>query len=119
MNPCILNLIKPRTQLHAILSSICPVQDGNNDLAGLRSAIDAAKSVKDKPSFIKVSTLIGYGSPNKADTHDVHGAPLGDAETKLTRESLKWNHAPFEVRFASLNTCYRSAKTGHDLGTHS
>lgn len=60
-------------------------------------AIATAKSVTDKPSLIKVSTLIGYGSPNKADTHDVHGAPLGPEETAATRENLKWPHGEFEV----------------------
>jgi transketolase len=44
-----------------------------------------------------VSTLIGYGSPNKADTHDVHGAPLGKDETAATRANLKWNYGEFEV----------------------
>jgi pyruvate dehydrogenase complex dehydrogenase (E1) component len=60
-------------------------------------AIATAKSVTDKPSLIKVSTLIGYGSPNKADTHDVHGAPLGPEETAATRENLKWPYGEFEV----------------------
>ena len=46
---------------------------------------------------MQVSTLIGYGSPNKADTHDVHGAPLGKDETAATRENLKWNYGEFEV----------------------
>jgi transketolase len=53
--------------------------------------------VTDKPTLIKVSTLIGYGSPNKADTHDVHGAPLGADETEATRKNLKWEFGPFEV----------------------
>ncbi len=44
-----------------------------------------------------MSTLIGYGSPNKADTHDVHGAPLGKDETAATRANLKWNYGEFEV----------------------
>lgn len=73
------------------------VKDGNHDLDGLRAAIAAAKEVTDKPSLIKVSTLIGYGSPNKADTHDVHGAPLGPDETAATRENLKWPYGEFEV----------------------
>jgi len=73
------------------------VKDGNTDFDGLRKAIANAKSVTDKPSLIKVSTLIGYGSPNKADTHDVHGAPLGADETKATRENLGWEYGPFEV----------------------
>lgn len=73
------------------------VKDGNHDLDGIHAAIAAAKAVTDKPSLIKVSTLIGYGSPNKADTHDVHGAPLGASETAATRENLKWPYAEFEV----------------------
>lgn len=73
------------------------VQDGNHDLEGMKNAIAKAKSVTDKPSLIKVSTLIGYGSPNKADSHDVHGAPLGKDETAATREQLKWPYKEFEV----------------------
>lgn len=45
----------------------------------------------------QVSTLIGYGSPNKADSHDVHGAPLGAEETVETRKNLKWDFGEFEV----------------------
>ena len=44
-----------------------------------------------------MTTLIGYGSPNKADSHDVHGAPLGKAEVEATRQNLNWPYAPFEV----------------------
>lgn len=44
-----------------------------------------------------MSTLIGYGSPNKAGTHDVHGAALGPDETKAAREELKWNYGEFEI----------------------
>jgi transketolase len=44
-----------------------------------------------------VSTLIGYGSPNKVNTYAVHGAPLGPEETALTRKNLNWNHGEFEV----------------------
>ena len=50
-----------------------------------------------RPSLIKVTTLIGYGSPNKSNTHDVHGAPLGADETQATRENLGWKYEPFEV----------------------
>eukprot|EP01025_Chloroclados_australasicus_P009002 TRINITY_DN133_c0_g1_i1.p1 TRINITY_DN133_c0_g1~~TRINITY_DN133_c0_g1_i1.p1 ORF type:complete len:775 (-),score=100.17 TRINITY_DN133_c0_g1_i1:323-2446(-) len=73
------------------------VPDGNSDLDGIRSAVANAKSVKDKPSLIKVSTLIGYGSPNLANTHQVHGAALGAEETVATRQNLKWEYEPFEV----------------------
>lgn len=44
-----------------------------------------------------MTTLIGYGSPNKSDTHDVHGAPLGAEETAATRANLKWEYPEFEV----------------------
>jgi transketolase len=73
------------------------VKDGNTDYDALRKAIADAKAVTDKPTLIKVSTLIGYGSPNKADTHDVHGAPLGAEETAATRKNLGWTPGEFEV----------------------
>ncbi|NJL00095.1 MAG: transketolase [Spirulinaceae cyanobacterium SM2_1_0] len=73
------------------------VEDGNNDLEGIHKAIEAAKAVTDQPSLIKVTTIIGFGSPNKANSHDVHGAALGDAEVAATREHLGWNYDPFVV----------------------
>ena len=45
----------------------------------------------------QVSTLIGYGSPNKAGSHDVHGAALGEPETEETRNNLQWKYPPFEL----------------------
>ena len=88
------------------------VKDGNLDLAGLEAALNAAKAVTDKPSFIKVSTLIGYGSPNKADSHDVHGAPLGKDETAATRANLKWPYGEFEVPKAAYDVFGEVAKRG-------
>jgi transketolase len=73
------------------------VEDGNDDLEGIEKAIAAAKAVTDKPSMIKVTTTIGYGSPNKANTAGVHGAALGGDEVKATRENLGWEHEPFVV----------------------
>eukprot|EP00918_Siedleckia_nematoides_P029407 GHVU01063406.1.p1 GENE.GHVU01063406.1~~GHVU01063406.1.p1 ORF type:complete len:540 (+),score=76.02 GHVU01063406.1:107-1621(+) len=72
------------------------VENGNTDVEGIRAAGHAAKN-DPRPSLIKVTTLIGYGSPNKADTHDVHGAPLGKDETQATRDNLKWKYGEFEV----------------------
>lgn len=77
------------------------VKDGNTDVDAIRSAIAEAKKETSKPTLIKVSTLIGYGSPNKADTHDAHGAPLGAEEAQLTRENLKWPYGEFEARPAA------------------
>ncbi|XTZ13051.1 MAG: transketolase, partial [cyanobacterium endosymbiont of Rhopalodia inflata] len=73
------------------------VKDGNTDLDSIARAIEVAKSVTDKPSLIKVTTTIGYGSPNKANSHDVHGAALGADEVKATREHLGWQYAPFSL----------------------
>lgn len=88
------------------------VADGNNDLEGIAKAIEAAKAVTDKPSFIKVTTTIGYGSPNKANTAGVHGAALGTDEVKLTRESLKWEHEPFEIPEDALNHFRKAVERG-------
>ncbi|MEM9135840.1 MAG: transketolase [Cyanobacteria bacterium P01_F01_bin.42] len=73
------------------------VENGDTDLDAIHEAIAQAKAEADRPTLIKVRTTIGYGSPNKANTAGVHGAALGDAEIKLTRENLGWNHAPFEI----------------------
>ncbi len=70
--------------------------DGH-DPASIQQAIDAARAVTDKPSMICCKTVIGYGSPNKAGSHDCHGAPLGDDEIALTRKELGWAHEPFVV----------------------
>ena len=58
------------------------------DLDGIVKLVEEAKAVKDKPSFIVLKSVIGKGSPNLAGTHKVHGAPLGDEERALMRESL-------------------------------
>jgi transketolase len=73
------------------------VADGNHDVEGIRKAIEAAKAVTDKPSMIKITTTIGFGSPNKANTAGVHGAALGAEEAALTRKALDWNYGDFEV----------------------
>ncbi|GCE64692.1 transketolase [cyanobiont of Ornithocercus magnificus] len=73
------------------------VQDGNTDIDAITRAIEAAKEITDRPSIIKVTTTIGYGSPNKSDTAGVHGAALGEEEAALTRKQLGWDYGPFEV----------------------
>ena len=73
------------------------VAEGNTDVDGIQNAIEAAKAVTDRPSLIKITTTIGYGSPNKGNTAGVHGAPLGEEESNLTREALGWEYGPFEV----------------------
>ncbi|MFP9228907.1 transketolase [Pectobacterium cacticida] len=70
--------------------------DGH-DADAIKRAIDEAQRVTDKPSLLMCKTVIGFGSPNKAGTHDSHGAPLGEAEVAASREQLGWTHAPFEI----------------------
>ena len=70
--------------------------DGH-DIEDIDGAIHKAKEEVNKPTMIFCKTTIGYGSPNKSGTADVHGAPLGDEELKETREALGWNYKPFEV----------------------
>jgi transketolase len=70
--------------------------DGHNS-AEIARAIDAARDESDKPTLICCKTVIGKGSPNKQGKEECHGAPLGDAEIALTRESLGWAHGAFEI----------------------
>merc|ERR1719382_1255928 len=65
---------------------VLSVEDGNNDVDAIRKAIKEAKACTEKPTLIRVKTVIGYGSPNKADSHDAYGAPLGADEATATRE---------------------------------
>jgi transketolase len=70
--------------------------DGH-DANAVKSAVEEARAVADKPSLICCKTTIGYGSPNKGGKEDCHGAPLGDEEIVLTRKALGWEHDPFEI----------------------
>ena len=64
--------------------------DDGNDLKAIQEAIKAARAETGKPSLIALRTHIAYGSPNKQDSHDAHGAPLGEDEVRLTKENLGW-----------------------------
>ncbi|MFL2728222.1 MAG: transketolase [Gammaproteobacteria bacterium] len=70
--------------------------DGH-DIDAVDQAIKSAKEEKAKPTMIFCRTTIGFGSPNKAGTSDVHGAALGDEEIAKTREALGWQHEPFVI----------------------
>ena len=70
--------------------------DGHN-IKEIDEAISQAKEKSDKPSMIFCKTTIGFGSPNKSGTADVHGAPLGDEEIEKTREALNWQYSAFEI----------------------
>jgi transketolase len=70
--------------------------DGHDSNA-INKAIIEAKAVVDKPSLICCKTIIGYGAPNAAGTHECHGAPLGEDEIAAARKELNWNNPPFEI----------------------
>ena len=73
---------------------VLEVKDGNLDVEGIGKALAAARAEKERPTLIKIRTTIGYGSPNKANTHDAHGMPLGPDEVKKTKENLGWPVGP-------------------------
>lgn len=88
------------------------VEDGNN-IAELTAAIEKARQNDKKPTLIEVKTTIGFGSPNRAGTSGVHGAPLGQEESKLTKEAYAWTfeedfYVPEEV-YAHFNQAVKEA----------
>ncbi|WP_347248339.1 transketolase [Zoogloea sp.] len=68
-----------------------------HDPVEIEAALMAARAETGKPSLICCKTIIGAGSPNKQDSHDVHGAPLGAAEIEATRAHIGWTHPAFEI----------------------
>jgi transketolase len=83
---------------------VLEVEDGNTDFAAIDDAIAAARADTARPTLIIAHTTIGYGSPNKANTSQAHGSPLGEEEVVLTKRALGWPHenrsfyVPAEVR---------------------
>ncbi len=82
---------------------VLSVEDGDEDLASIDAALAAAKADAVRPSLVVVRTTIGFGSPNKSGSCESHGAPLGEEETRLTKEALGWNtdaafHVPADAR---------------------
>ncbi len=75
---------------------VVPAVDGH-DVDAVDRAIRASKAVTDRPSLICCKTIIGKGSPNKAGSHEAHGAALGEKEVAATRVAIGWNYPPFEV----------------------
>ena len=70
--------------------------DDANDLAAIRQALQTFQNTQDRPTLIILRSVIGYGSPNKADSHSAHGAPLGEDEVRLTKEAYGW---PTDAQF--------------------
>ena len=91
---------------------VIPKIDGH-DSEAIKAAIQAARDEPNKPTLICCKTIIGFGSPNKQGKEDCHGAALGDDEVALTRESLGWHLAPFEIPGDIANQWDAKAK-GHE-----
>ena len=70
--------------------------DGQNSDA-VKAAIEESHGVTDRPSLLMCKTVIGFGSPNKAGSHEAHGAALGADEVAATRKALGWNYPAFEI----------------------
>lgn len=70
--------------------------DGH-DPEQIKSAIEQARKVTDKPSLLICKTIIGYGSPHKAGSEEAHGSPLGETEIAETRTALDWPYPAFEI----------------------
>ena len=89
--------------------------DGHN-VEEINEAIVKAKNETNKPSMIFCKTTIGFGSPNKSGTADVHGAPLGDEEIEKTRNALDWQYPPFEVP-ENIYEFWNSKDSGNEVNT--
>ncbi len=91
------------------------VADGN-DLAALDAAIEAAKAETERPSLVIVRTHIAYGSPNKVDTPESHGSPLGAEEIRLTKENLGYpSQEPFFIADEALAHWRETRARGAEL----
>lgn len=81
----------------------------SEDLDALWAAIEEAKAVTDRPSFIRLTTIIGWPLPNKAGSHDVHGAKLGPAEITALKERLGFVDEPFALPKDAVNHARQNA----------
>ncbi|WP_119355336.1 transketolase [Azohydromonas sediminis] len=87
--------------------------DGH-DPAAVDAALRIAMDDVGKPTLVCCKTVIGHGSPNKAGTHDVHGAALGAAEVAATRAALGWPYPPFEIP-AEIRAAWDQREKGANL----
>lgn len=84
-----------------------------NDLPALARAIELAGKETSRPSLIIVDSHIGYGAPNKQDTHAAHGEPLGEEEIRLTKKRYGWpEDAKFLVPQEVLDHTRQALKRG-------
>ncbi|PFH30352.1 transketolase [Burkholderia sp. JKS000303] len=93
--------------------------DDGNDLAAIDAALVNARAEQLRPSLILVRTHLGYGSPNRQDTYQAHGSPLGDAEVHLTKHNLGWPPDPaFHIPAPALAHFRRALAEGQIREAH-
>jgi len=80
-----------------------------NDIDRIEHALEAFRQTKGRPTFIILDSHIGYGSPNRQDTPEAHGEPLGEEEVRLTKRSYGW---PEEAKFLVPEGVYDYFKDG-------
>lgn len=91
------------------------IEDGN-DIQSISKAIAVAREETSQPSFISIRTHIGYGSPNKQDTFEVHGSPLGPEEVIATKKNLGWPLEPaFHIPGEALAHFRKALTNGNQL----
>lgn len=88
------------------------IVSNGNDLKAIYSAIQAARKETSRPSLILIKTHIGYGSPHKQGTYEVHGSPLGEEEVKLTKQNLNWPEKKFYIPKQVAHFFRKSIKLG-------
>jgi transketolase len=92
------------------------IVDNGNDIVEVDRALANAKAERERPSLIAVRTVIGFGSPNKQNTHHSHGSPLGPEEVDATKENLVWPREPeFIIPDDVLNHMRSALSTGEKL----
>ena len=89
------------------------IEEGN-DIEAISRAITTAQNETSRPSLLPIRTHIGYGSPHKQDTFEVHGSPLGPEEVIATKKNLGW---PIEPTFFIPDEALANFKKGLHRGT--
>ena len=103
-----------KARFEAYKWQVISVDDGN-DLEAIAAAIEEAKEDKDRPSLIAIRSHIAFGSPNKQDSSDAHGAPLGEEEIALTKKNYEWpSEEPFFIPREALDVFRKCIDAGQD-----
>jgi len=87
--------------------------DDANDLVAVSAAIEEAILEDNRPSLIRVRSIIGYPAPNKQGTAAAHGAPLGEEEVRATKAALGWDP---DAAFVVPESVRRVFATSRDRG---